>query len=136
MPNQQQQHNTQNGRNPFYSAFFCLILCITFCHHNVCINHSLYSNRWPLSNVSAVHAQVVSYFCHSYSQTGSALGRFIPGTNLIVIQHVFLSYRYRRKVGHHDISTCLNPQLPSSWMNGAQSGRCRKKNRRVQDTNH
>jgi hypothetical protein len=57
---------------------------------------------------------------YPFLNTVPALGSFITGANLIVIQHIFLSDTGRRKIGHNDIGACKDAEFTPARIDSSE----------------
>ena len=60
---------------------------------------------------------------HSGPHACVAFGRLFSGTYLSVVEKIFLTYVYRRQIGHHDVRSGKDTLFPSHRVCGPQS-RC------------
>lgn len=69
-----------------------------------------------IRRVAPVRHDPVSDRFHTAVQAATALCRLLAGTDLMIIQRIFLSHGNRREVRHYNISTRPDPHLTSQRM--------------------
>ena len=98
-------------------AFFLVI-------HFSCICPSLFLI------ISSVCNNFTANLLHPPRQTASALCGFVSRTDFAIVEHIFFSYRNRRKVRHYDICPRKHSHLTPFRMNRSKRRRRRQQHMR------